>query len=224
MMTSVLRRHALTGIVILGAALRFFPIWFGLPYAQARPDESVAIEHALGILSGDLNPHFFNWPSVTLYAFAALYKIASVLHVPLGPYALTLIPRGFVALAGTATILVLARMARDAASRATALVAALFLSVAILHVRDSHFATVDVLTTLLATASLALLIAALRNDSIKLFTLAGLVGGLATSTKYNVALLMVAMAAAQNRRLYHRGKRFWAPPSWGAPPYFLAPS
>ena len=78
-------------------------------------------------------------------------KVASILHVPLGPYSLTLIPRGFVAVAGTATILVLARLARDAAGRATALVAALFLAVAILHVRDSHFATVDVLTTLLAT-------------------------------------------------------------------------
>ena len=222
MMTSIIQRRALTGIVILGAALRLFPIWFGLPYAQARPDESVAIEHALGIFSGDLNPHFFNWPSVTLYAFAALYKIASILHVPLGPYALTLIPRGFVALAGTATILVLARLARDVAGRATALVAALFLSVAILHVRDSHFATVDVLTTLLATASLALLIAALRNDSIKLFTLAGLACGLATSTKYSVALLMVAMAAAQIVRLYDGKNRFLSLRAWAPPLLFAA--
>src|SRR5258705_1109481 len=196
-MTSIVPRHALTGIVILGAALRLFPIWFGLPYAQARPDESVAIERALGILSGDLNPHFFNWPSLTLYVFAALYKIVSILHVPLGPCALTLIPRGFVALAGTATILVLARLAREVAGRATAVVAALFLSVAILHVRDSHFATVDVLTTLLATASLALLIAALRNDSITLFTLAGAAGGLATSPEFSAAVLMGALPAAQ---------------------------
>lgn len=218
-MTSIIRRHALTGIVILAAALRLFPIWFGLPYAQARPDESVAIDRALSILSGDLNPHFFNWPSLTLYVFAALYKIASILRVPLGPTALTLIPRAFVALAGTATILVLARLARDIAGRATAVVAALFLTVAILHVRDSHFATVDILTTLLATASLALLIAAMKGDSIRMFALAGLAGGLATSTKYSVALLVVAMGAAQLVRLFEGRHPFWSLRAWA--PLFL---
>jgi hypothetical protein len=81
---------------------------------------------------------------------------------------------------------------------------------------------VDVLTTLLATASLALLIAALRNDSIKLFTLAGLAGGLATSTKYSVALLMVAMAAAQLVRLYDGGNRFWSLRAWAPPLLFAA--
>jgi 4-amino-4-deoxy-L-arabinose transferase-like glycosyltransferase len=222
MMPSLVRRHALTGIVILGAALRLFPIWFGLPYAQARPDESVAIGHSLNILAGDPNPHFFNWPSLTFYVFAGLYKAASVLHVPLDLYAQTLLPRGLVALAGAATILVLARLAQDVAGRATALVAALFLSVAILHVRDSHFATVDVLTTLLATASLALLVAALQSDSVKGFALAGLVGGLATSTKYSVALLMVSMAAAQVVRLSERRNPFWSLRAWAPPLVFAA--
>ncbi len=30
-------------ILLAGAVLRFVPIWFGLPYPQARPDEEVAI-------------------------------------------------------------------------------------------------------------------------------------------------------------------------------------
>lgn len=222
LMPSLVRRHALTGIVILGAALRLFPIWFGLPYAQARPDESVAIGHALGMLTGDLNPHFFNWPSLTLYVFAVLFKVASVLRVPLDLSAQTLIARGLVALAGAATIVVLARLARDVAGRATALIAALFLAVAVLHVRDSHFATVDVLMTLLGTSSLAVLIGALQRDSIGGFALAGLLGGLATSTKYSVAPLVVAMAAAQLVRLYERKRPFWSVRAWAPPLVFGA--
>ena len=36
-------RYWLIAIVVLAAALRFVPIWFGLPFAQARPDETAAL-------------------------------------------------------------------------------------------------------------------------------------------------------------------------------------
>lgn len=123
---------------------------------------------------------------------------------------------------GTATILVLARLAQDVAGRVTALIAAVFLSAAILHVRDSHFATVDVLTTLFATATLAYLMAAMRSDATKWYALAGLMGGLATSTKYSVALLMVSMGAAQLVRLYERRAPFWSLRAWIPPVVFAA--
>lgn len=73
-------KHWLGGIVLLGAVLRFVPIWFGLPFDEARPDEGTAIEHAVGILDGDLNPHFFHWPSLTFYLFAGCFSIASRVH------------------------------------------------------------------------------------------------------------------------------------------------
>ena len=63
----------LTSHPVLGAALRFFPIWFGLTYQYSRPDETEAVGHALGMLGGDLNPHFFHWPSLTFYLFAAAF-------------------------------------------------------------------------------------------------------------------------------------------------------
>ena len=67
----------LTAILILGASLRFFPIWFGLPYQYSRPDETEAVGHALAMLGGDLNPHFFHWPSLTFYLFAAVFAVVS---------------------------------------------------------------------------------------------------------------------------------------------------
>ena len=151
----------------LGAVLRLFPIWFGLPYLGARPDEETAVAHALAILGGDLNPHFFHWPSLTFYAFAALYGAASGIRraLSLDPV-LTgadrlLIARGFVALAGTLTIVVLFRLgAPGGRRRRPGFWPRRFLAVAILHVRDSHFAMTDVLMTLLVTVSLALLLRA----------------------------------------------------------------
>src|SRR5438094_698183 len=64
-------------IVLLGAVLRFVPVWFGLPFDRARPDEETAIGHAVAVLGGDPNPHFFDWPSLTFYLFAAAFAVAS---------------------------------------------------------------------------------------------------------------------------------------------------
>jgi hypothetical protein len=149
----------------------------------------------MAVLAGDPNPHFFNWPSLTFYVFAAIFRIASAVTPPITPAGYVLLGRATIAVAGTATILVLARLASRAADRATALLAAGFLSVAVLHVRESHFALTDVLMTLLVTASLAVLVEALETRSVRQMALAGLLGGLATSTKYTAAVIVAAMAA-----------------------------
>lgn len=203
-------RGLLWTILILAAALRLFPIWFGLPHPYTRPDEEVAIGRAVMMLEGDPHPHFFHWPSLTFYAFAALYTMASwvravlPLDSPLTQTDHILLARGFVALAGTATVAVLYRIGRRVADPTTGLIAAALLAVAVLHVRDSHFAMTDTLMTLFATLSLALLLraydaAAMRVDaaSLRLFAAAGLAGGLAASTKYSGAAVVAAMAAAQ---------------------------
>ena len=189
-------RLALAGVVAIGGALRFFPIWFGLGHPQARPDETTILGHALAILAGDPNPHFFNWPSLTFYLLAGVFRAAAALNVTLEPADYTLIARGCMALAGTATILVLARLTRRIThDDTTAVVAALLLAVATLHVRESHFALTDTLMTLLGLASLALLVEASATQRVALFALAGLVGGLATSTKYSAGVLLIAVLA-----------------------------
>lgn len=193
-------------IVVIGAVLRLFPIWFGLPYLGARPDEQVATGFARHIVTDDLNPHFFHWPSLTFYVFAALYQLGSLTSRVLGLGALTdaeylVICRVLVACAGTATLIVLFRIGRRVADETTGLIAAALLAVAVLHVRDSHFAMTDVLMTFLVTASLALLLRALdeqrRPQAIGWYAAAGIVGGLAASTKYNAAAVVAAMVAAQ---------------------------
>src|SRR5262245_66400083 len=105
-MTSRLRAAIpLAGILLLGAALRFQALDFGLAYPHARPDEETAVGHAVAILAGDPNPHFFNWPSLTLYAFAAALGIAKAAGANATGANAVLIARTVVALAGTAKLL-----------------------------------------------------------------------------------------------------------------------
>src|SRR5262245_28314842 len=203
------QRSLLLAVVLLGAALRLVPVWFGLPYLRARPDEDAAIDHAMGVLRNGPNPHFFHWPSLTFYLFAALFEIGSWLRrIVTGSGELSVaeqlvIGRTFVALAGTATVAVLFELGRRLADRTVGLVAALFLAVAILHVRESHFAMSDALMTFGVMVALLFLVrgveAAGTADRRPLvwFGAAGLAGGLAASTKYTAAIIVIAMATAQ---------------------------
>jgi 4-amino-4-deoxy-L-arabinose transferase-like glycosyltransferase len=194
-------------IVGTGAALRFFPIWFGFPYGFARPDEEVSTSVAAKMLAGDFNPHFFHWPSFTFDLLAALYFLAGVPRRLLtGQATLTypeqvVIGRTAVACAGTLTVVVLYHLGRRVAGELTGLTAAMILAVALLHVRESHFAMADVLMTFWVTLSLALLLRAMDGEEgrfpLKWWAAAGLAGGLAASTKYNAAAIVVAMAVAQ---------------------------
>lgn len=202
------RTRWLVLIVVVGAALRFFPIWFGLPYPQARPDEETAIGKALSALNEEPNPRFFHWPSLTFYVFAGVLRVAQgALALAGDARDLTfseqaLVTRGLIALAGTATILVLFRIARRFAGDRVALLAAAFLAVAILHVRESHFAMTDVLMTLLLWASLAALLdvpgaPAPAAAAARTCAIAGVLAGLAASTKYSAAAVAVSMLAVQ---------------------------
>lgn len=179
-------------VVLLGAALRVFPIWFGLPYSRARPDETEALGYAVQILAGgDANPHFFHWPSLTFYVFAGLFAVLGRLRDTLEFADYAIAARAAVAIAGTTTLVLVLRLAQRITDTRTAIVAAFLLAVAPLHVRESHFAMTDVLMTMFAVGCLAMLV---REDGRSSWgaALAGLAGGLAASTKYSAAALAVA--------------------------------
>jgi hypothetical protein len=204
--------------ILLGGILRVWGLGFGLPHALARPDEVEAVSYAYRIAQGDLNPHFFNWPSLHLYVLALLFRVDTLVRGGAGPAGavpafehLVPIGRAYVALAGTLTIPVLFMLARRAAGPLVGIGAAMLLAVAPLHVRDSHFAMTDVTMTLLVTLSLWLIVEAHvrleRERSMpgtawwgagtRLMAAAGFVGGLAVGTKYSAAAVVVAAAASQ---------------------------
>jgi 4-amino-4-deoxy-L-arabinose transferase-like glycosyltransferase len=198
-------------ILAAGFLVRVWGLDFGLPYLEARPDESTIIRHTMAFFSGDPNPHFFNYPSLYLYLLFAAYLsyfligrgfgffsspddlIARFIH---DPYNIFLIDRALSVFFGTATILVVFYLARRLWGRRTALVAALFMALAYLHARDSHFGTTDAAMVFLALTAMLFIVRARQEGSEKNYLLAGLLTGLAASTKYNAVLLVLPLATA----------------------------
>ena len=212
---------ALAGVCLVAAALRFHALDFGLTYPQARPDETTAVGHAVAILAGDPNPHFFNWPSLTLYLFAGALGLAQIAGVTLSPIHDILIARVVVALAGTATVLVTFVVARRLAGRHAGVAAALLLAVVPLHVRDSHFAMTDVVMTLLVTISIALAMRGVETRRTGAFAAAGAVGGLATSAKYSAGVILAIAGAAPTIAAALAFAAAWAAGFVGATPFAL---
>jgi len=193
-------RTVLVLLITIGAILRLWGLRFGLPHPFARPDEEIIVDAALGVLS-DPNPHFFDWPSLFIYATSGAYGVLFAAERAIGgpirhatiakaafESALHVIPRVLSALTGIATIAVLFGAARELFSRRVALVAAAFLAFAFLHVRDSHFGMTDVPATFLTVCAFwAGVRCATRGVTLRRAAVAGVLTGLATSTKYNAA-------------------------------------
>ena len=199
-------------LVILGvaAALRFSGISWGLPHPY-HPDEGSILFHALAFGTGDLNPHWFRWPSLFMYGMFGVYgiyyvigRIAGLFGAPMDlirsyltdPTPFWLMGRTVSALAGVATVWVTWLIGRRSFGRFYALVAAAILAVTYLHVRDSHYATPDVVTTFLASVSLLLAVAAADTGRLRTLVLSGLLAGLAASAKYPGVLAFAGTAAA----------------------------
>jgi hypothetical protein len=127
----------------------------------------------LTTLMGDLNPHYAVWGHLFHYIYtsaaggwlalqlaagrhASWLEAVAAQHVD--PWAFIWCGRAVSAALGVATLVVTARLARRATgSRTIGVAACLILSTLYLHVRDSHFATCDILLALNSTAAIAVL-------------------------------------------------------------------
>ena len=198
-------------ILLVGFALRLWGISFGLPNEHCRPDESTLVHKALSIGSGDLNPHFFNYPSLHFYFLALLYSIyfgvgwAGGVFAGLedfqrqyfiDPSALFLIGRCFSALLGTSSVFLTYLIGRHLAGKRAGLLSAGFLSLAFLHVRDSHFLTVDIPATFHLLLAYVFILRYLDAPARRDLFLSGVFLGLSVSTKYSLALFAISVAVA----------------------------
>ncbi len=213
-------------IIAAGATARFWAIDFGLPNIDVRPDEDTIVSVSMALLFQGLNPKFFDYPSLEFYLLAAIYRLrwevghwqgyfqhkwqitGAIVGHPL-PYFVA--SRAISATAGTVTIWLVYRLGQKIADRMTGIVAAFFLAFAFLHVRDSHFGVTDVPMTALATAAMIPLVSAFFDpETRRHWTRAGLLAGLAASTKYTggivaISGLVVAAIALSERRGITKG-------------------
>ncbi|HYL80676.1 MAG TPA: glycosyltransferase family 39 protein [Candidatus Acidoferrum sp.] len=212
-------RYILPGaLVVLGGVLRVWGLTFGLPFTGAHPDETKFVSIGLGFGYGDLNPHFFGYPSLLFYltsaAFAALYAGGHFLgcfpslfafkwqfFTDPSPFyvAARLLPAGL----GTLTVLFAYRLGAALAGRPAGLLAALVMATNPLHVRNSHFATSDVPMAAFVTLALYHGVRASQRGALRDFLRAGICYGLAASTKYPAVLFLPALLGAS---LWPEGK------------------
>jgi hypothetical protein len=200
---------ALICILILAVALRIWGIGWGLPtsrhYFSYHPDETMVLSAALkvNLLSGDLNPGFYNYGSLFVY----LVNIATVaatasgaINLPpddifsrIGEFAkMYMAGRVVAVLLGILTVYLLYALGRRAYGRAAGLLAALFMAVIPIHVMHSRFVAVDVPATFFIVLALIFAIRITDGHRLRDYIFAGLFAGLAAGTKYNAGLVLLS--------------------------------
>src|SRR5262245_51735773 len=127
------------GVLLVGGALA--RIWgndFGLPHTY-HPDEGHIVNRAIRFHGGDLDPKFFNWPSLYMYLLSGVYGLlfgwrgGVVPAFSENPAVFYLVGRTLTALMGTATIAVVYGLAARLYGTTVGLLAAVFMTVDLLH-------------------------------------------------------------------------------------------
>jgi hypothetical protein len=152
---------AVAAITTVAFCLRVVGIGYGLP-AVYNPDEIAILARALSFAKGTLNPHNFLYPTLyfyVLFGWVGLYlafvwvsgQVGSIAELQglyfSDPAGLYIAGRALSVIVGTATVVALHRLALRLFDSRVALAAAVFLAVAPLHVRDSHYIKHDVPAT-----------------------------------------------------------------------------
>lgn len=216
----------LAAILALGLGLRLWGINYGLPYTYA-PDEPTYFNLALQIVkTGDLNPHWWYYPSLMFYVHAlaiSLYALVrgiavadlpppEVITMGVGKLALPsefLLGRGVTVLFSVGTIVLAYLIGRRIhPNQWVAPVAALFAAVSPTVLDSSQRIGPDVLALFFALVSFYFTSRITDEPDLRNYLLAGIGAGLATATKYNVALIVAPLLVAHLVRYGWRGWQF----------------
>lgn len=196
---------ALVLVLAVAALLRLAGVLWGLPgplhLFSYHPDEYHSLRAALSLLvGGDANPHFFNYGSLYLYLTAVAAHFTGTM--PMNPPTLngmadvlrdwTLAARLVNVVLALLTVVVVYRMASLVLGYRLGLTAALALAAMPLHVLNSVYATVDVPLTFFVALTLLFAVQIALRPTVRSYVLAGIFAGLAASTKYSGALVVIA--------------------------------
>lgn len=205
--SSLLPTLTLTLIVVGAFLIRFPGVTWELPGELHtfgyHPDELMVLAAASRIApsEGQFNPGFYNYGTLQMYVLALPAALATTqdgLNLGMG----TLLGRLVTVLFALGTVALCWRAGWKVAGFGGAVLAAVFIAVAPLHVQQSQFVTVDVPATFWVAG---VLLAVVESRT----ALAGFLAGLAAATKYTVGIAIVAPLAAVAQRHGVRGG--WKP-------------
>jgi 4-amino-4-deoxy-L-arabinose transferase-like glycosyltransferase len=192
-------------IVIASFVIRYKGVWFGYPL-PVHPDEPYIVNSVLNMLkTGDLNPHFFDYPSLVFYLQAMLFYAIAFWKQFFFDTPLSDIPeidfyiygRILIVLLSTATIYVTYEIGRRLIHPLVGLIAACFTGASYLHITNSFMITTD--SPVAFWSSLAVLMAVLiytKGGKRYYYVLAGIFAGLAMGSKYTAFISILPMVLA----------------------------
>jgi hypothetical protein len=191
-------------LTIVAGWLRFTATDFGLP-DKYRPDEEFLINGAMDF-QADWNPHFEIYPAAQMYVDHAVLKTYAQLQGNRGDFRDTysadggalayLVVRRISAAFGTATVPIIYLAGEAAFGWEAGLLSAAILTFTTLHVRDSKYATTDVVVAFWVSVALWMVMNIIRRGRYLDYLLAGLFAGLAIATKYPAGVVVFAIGVA----------------------------
>ncbi|MBI5475541.1 MAG: glycosyltransferase family 39 protein [Ignavibacteriales bacterium] len=196
-------------ILIFSFILRIWQIGWGLPelYEEATPLRIAWGFWNWGNSGLNLNPNFFNYPALTFY----IQFIGQVIHYGIGnlagyypnlnSFGTTITPLAHTAriidlLFDILTILVVYKLASEFFNKRTAIIASLILALNPLHIKFAHLIQVDTALTFFSTLSTYYIFKLFNDPKPKWYYAAGISMGLAVSSKYTGAFLLLFFAIA----------------------------
>ena len=163
-------------MLVVALVVRLWGVAWALPW-QFHPDEGHYTWKAIDLMSQDtLNPKYFRNPSLFTYLLLGEYKLlgfqppksdeqaASSDGYLRPPSGVAFVGRLTSAILGLLTVAAVGWIGWWALGPWTGVLGALFLGLAFIHVRDSHFATNDVPATLLLTLSVGMTLSLLDRS------------------------------------------------------------
>ena len=219
------RAWILVALAAVALGLRLLGLQYGLP-AVYNMDESAIMRHALSFARGTLEPRNYLYPSFYLYVlFAWVGAYLGIVWLTGGVSSLTALKQMFfthptgiytagrtlTAICGTLGVLAVYKLGQRLFDARVGLTAAIFLAVAPLAVRDSHYVKHDIPVTLLIVLAYVAITriwpclppeGRSRNDVI----IAGAACGVAFSTHYYSIFLSLPLVWAIVQR--------WRPAGW----------
>lgn len=207
-------RLAIIAIALLALALRLWGISGGLPWVD-HPDEPNPVGYAIAMLqTGDRNPHAFQKPTLYVYLLTAVLALHEQVATPalavptITIHRFTTVPALYIwGRVLTATLGALSVIAAAWAARRTlpelpgvAIWAALIIATSRFHMQHSQYVTTDVLSALLVLLAFGAALGIVQHGRPRDYLLAGLLAGLAASTKYNAGVAALLVPAAHLAR------------------------
>lgn len=197
------RRRALLLLALItavGGAVRFYNLAWGAPYYHFHIDEHFvfvgAIELRKDFFGAASSPKFFMYSPLPMYLLIGLMEVYERIAHPLDlalradGIRFMVMGRAISAALGTATIPLAYLIATRVSGRLAGLFAAVLTAAGVLHLRDSHFFSVDVALTFFSVLAWLVLIEVALRGTTRAYVGAGLAIGAALLCKYTAAFLL----------------------------------